>query len=330
MNKILFLLAVAVAISSCSQKSKNEQAQQTQKNLKQGITIVPTVPMPQFNADSAFSFLVQQVKFGPRAPNSEAHAECLKYLQHKFSLHADSVHLQNFNVPGYNGTLLRLTNIMAHFNVKSKVRILLTAHWDSRPRADHQPGGPVDKPIPGADDGASGVAVLLEMARDFKEDPPPVGVDIILWDGEDYGREGEINYYCLGSKYWAATKPFSYQPLFAINLDMIGQKNLSIPKEGYSMEYAPDVVDLVWNTAAEMGVTQFADSTGGAIYDDQLQLDNIGMKAIDLIDFNYKYWHTLEDTPDKCSPESLSAVGRVLLEVIYRKLNSYPYTRYAG
>ncbi len=315
MKKLLLLAAIALVLGSCSKRSTEQKPEQASITLK-----TPTVPIPQFDANSAFNYLVKQVDFGPRAPNTDAHQQCLQYLQQVLSMYADSVQLQKFNVPGYDGVVLHLTNIIAHFNLKSKTRVLLTAHWDSRPRADHQPGGPVDKPIPGADDGASGVAVLLEMARGFKESPPPVGVDIILWDGEDYGREGDMNYYCLGSKYWAATKPFSYQPVFAINLDMIGQKNLSISKEGYSVQYAPDVVDLVWNTAAEMGVTQFVDRTMDPIYDDHLQLDNVGIKAIDLIDFDYKYWHTLEDTPDKCSPESLSAVGRVLLEVLYRKI----------
>ncbi len=327
MKRILFLLAAAVALTSCSKKSGNQQAQGSKE---QQATIIPTVPMPKFDAKTAFSYLVKQVDFGPRAPNTEAHEKCLQYFKHEFDMYADSVRLQHFNVPGYDGTVLHLTNVIAHFNMKSKVRVLLTAHWDSRPRADNQPGGPVDKPIPGADDGASGVAVLLELARDFKQAPPPVGVDIILWDGEDYGKEGDFNYYCLGSKYWAATKPSDYNPLFAVNLDMIGQKNLSISKEGYSVEFAPDVVNLIWNTAANMGVKEFVDSTSERIYDDQLQLDNIGIRAVDLIDFNYKYWHTLEDTPDKCSPESLSAVGRVLLEVLYRQMNSYPYTKYAG
>ncbi|MCL4512268.1 MAG: M28 family peptidase [Bacteroidetes bacterium] len=315
MKKILLFLMLAVVVSSCSKRSPKEQAQQTQH-----VPQIPTVPIPQFDGKSAFNFLVQQVNFGPRNPNSDAHDQCLLYLQQEFSMYADSVELQKFDVPGYNGVVLHLTNIIAHFNMKSKTRVLLSAHWDSRPRADHQPGGPVDKPIPGADDGASGVAVLLEMARDFKQSPPPEGVDMILWDGEDYGKEGSLDYYFLGSKYWAATKPFSYQPIFAINLDMIGSKGLVIPKEGFSVQYAPDVVDLVWKTAAEIGVPQFVDRVGDPIYDDHLELDNIGIKAIDIIDFDYKYWHTLEDTPDKCSPESLSAVGRVLLQVLYRRI----------
>lgn len=280
----------------------------------------PTVPIPEFSGKEAFTYLVKQVDFGPRNPNSTGHQQCLLYLQHELSLYADTVQLENFNVPGYDGVLLHLTNIIASFNMKATKRVLLSAHWDTRPRADHQPGGPVDKPIPGADDGASGVAVLLELAKDFKESPPPVGVDIMLWDGEDYGRANELDYYCLGSKYWAATKPYSYQPDFAVNLDMVGQKDLKLEKEGYSMEYARSIVNLIWNTAKEMGVSQFVDAVGDTIYDDQVSLQNVGIKAVDIIDFDYKYWHTLEDTPDKCSPESLSAVGRVLLRVLYRKI----------
>ncbi|MCL5268265.1 MAG: M28 family peptidase [Bacteroidetes bacterium] len=315
MKKTVLFLLSALMLSSCSKRSPQQQAEMEQRTLR-----YPTVPVPTFDADSAFSYLVKQVDFGPRNPNSVAHDQCLLYLQHEFSRYADTVQLEEFNVPGYDGVVLHLTNIIASFNMRAKTRVLLSAHWDSRPRADHQPGGPVDKPIPGADDGASGVAVLLEMARDFKQSPPPVGVDIMLWDGEDYGKEGELDYYCLGSKYWAATKPFSYQPDFAVNLDMIGQKDLKIDKEGYSVQYAPDIVDLIWNAAAELGVPQFVDHVGDTIYDDHVPLQNAGIKAVDLIDFNYKYWHTLEDTPDKCSPGSLSAVGRVLLDVLYRKI----------
>ncbi len=318
-NKIVFLLLISVFLSACSKRAPEQKPEQ---NVQAAVT--PAVPIPQFEGKSAFEYLSKQVEFGPRAPNTDAHQQCLSYLQQVLKSYADSVELQTFTVPGYNGVLLRLTNVVAHFNLKSSTRVLLSAHWDSSPRADQEPGGAIDKPIPGADDGASGVAVLLEIARGLRQSPPPVGVDIILWDGEDYGKEGDMDYYCLGSKYWAATKPFSYQPIFAVNLDMIGQKDLAIPREGYSVQYAGDVVDLFWNTAAEMGVDAFVDRTIDPIYDDHLQLDNVGMKAIDLIDFNYKYWHTLQDTPDKCSPESLSAVGRVLLRVIYRKIPVQP------
>ncbi len=314
---------MTLMISSCSNRTPPRTAEQTGQT--QSTPQIPTTPIPQFDGNSAFAYLVKQTSFGPRNPNSQGHEECLAYLQQQFSLYADSVSLQKFNVPGYNGTELHLTNIIASFNLEAKTRVLLSAHWDTRPRADQERGGPMDKPIPGANDGASGVAVLLEMARDFKQNPPPEGVDIMLWDGEDYGKEGDLDYYFLGSKYWAATKKFSYYPVFAINLDMVGDKELTLPREGNSVQYAPDIVNLVWNTAADMGVSQFVDRIDGMVSDDHLSLDNIGIKAIDIIDFAYpdqsnRYWHTLEDTPDKCSAESLSAVGRVLLQVLYRKV----------
>lgn len=316
MKKLIFGFIIAMAFYGCSKRSEPSKAQ----IMKQSI-----IPVPSFDGDHAFVYLVSQTNFGPRNPNSIGHAECLAYLEQELSRYADSVQLQPFDITGYNGVILHLTNLIAHFNTKSKTRILLSAHWDTRPRADHERGGPVDRPILGANDGASGVAVLLEIARALKNNPPPVGVDIIFWDGEDYGREGDLNNYFLGSKYWAATKPYDYQPLFAINLDMVGDKQLSLPEEGFSVRFAPDIVNLVWNTAAEMGISQFVDRLGDEVYDDHLQLDNIGIKAIDIIDFAYpdatnRYWHTLEDTPDKCSPQSLSAVGKVLLQVIYRKV----------
>jgi len=320
MERISIILVFTLMISSCAKKNDQPQPQDAQH-----VAQIPSVPIPKFDGNSAFSLLVKQTDFGPRNPNSVGHEKCLAYLQQQFNLYADSVGLQSFTVPGYDGTVLRLTNVVASFNLRAKTRVLLSAHWDTRPRNDREKTGPTDKPIIGANDGASGVAVLLEMARGFKQNPPPEGVDIVLWDGEDYGKEGNLDYYFLGSKYWAATKPFSYYPIFSINLDMVGDKELSLPKEYNSVQYASDVVNLVWNTAAEMGVTQFVDRVGDPISDDHLSLDNVGIKSVDIIDFAYpdqtnRYWHTLEDTPDKCSGESLAAVGKVLIQVLYRKI----------
>ncbi len=320
MKNFSILLTFAIMLSSCSKKQDRTQMQETQR-----VAQIPSVPIPLFDGNSAFSFLKKQCDFGPRNPNSVGHDKCLAYIQQEFGLYADSVGLQSFSVPGYDGSVLHLANVIASFNLKAKTRVLISAHWDTRPRNDQERTGPRDKPIIGANDGASGVAILLEMARCFKQSPPPEGVDLILWDGEDYGKEGSLDYYFLGSKYWAATKPFSYYPIFSINLDMVGDKELSLPKEYNSVQYASDVVDLVWNTAAEMGVTQFVNRIGDAVSDDHLSLDNIGMKCIDVIDFAYpdqsnRYWHTMEDTPDKCSGESLAAVGKVLIQVLYRKI----------
>jgi Zn-dependent M28 family amino/carboxypeptidase len=176
----------------------------------------------------------------------------------------------------------------------------------------------------GANDGASGVAVLLEIARQIHEIEPPVGIDIVFFDGEDYGREGDLDNYCLGSRYFTANN-VKYFPKFAILLDMIGDAQLSIPVEGYSKNYAPTVVEMVWNIAEKLGIYQFQREVRGYVFDDHVILNEGGIPAIDIIDFEYpdfshRYWHTLEDTPDKCSPRSLKVVGDVLMELIYYEL----------
>jgi Zn-dependent M28 family amino/carboxypeptidase len=202
---------------------------------------------------------------------------------------------------------------------------LLCAHWDSHPWAS-QDANPANRntPIPGANDGASGVAVLLEVARLLKANPPTIGVDIVLFDGEDYAKANDLSGYLRGSKYFARNKPANYNPVYGILLDMIGDAELEILKEGFSVRYAPDIVQLVWETARNLNITQFKNELGQEVIDDHLPLNEVGIKTINLIDFNYpdathRYWHTLDDTPDKCSPESLEAVGVLLLNLIYRQ-----------
>lgn len=268
-------------------------------------------------------FLTAQTAFGPRAPGSRAHEECLTYLESEIGKEASSVVLQPFTHPGYGREILRLTNIFASFNPEAQTRIFLIAHWDSRPRADRDPDSSKrNLPIPGANDGASGVAILLEMARHLKEHPPAVGVDMLFDDGEDYGREGDEKYYFLGAGYFCHNMPPGFKPAFGILLDMVGDAQLEIQREPLSMRYAPDIVDLVWSTAQNLGIYQFTNETQPGVRDDHVPLNEAGIRTIDLIDFNYpdesnRYWHTTEDTPDKCSAESLQAVGTVLLNVIY-------------
>jgi Zn-dependent M28 family amino/carboxypeptidase len=239
--------------------------------------------------------------------------------------YADRVLLQAFTMKGYDGADLHFTNIVSSFNLKASTRILLLAHWDTRPRAD-QDRDPAKKnnPILGANDAASGVAVLMEIARHLKEQPPQVGVDILFDDGEDYGKEGDTQNYLLGTRHFAKNLPPGIRPSFGILLDMVGDKELELQREPYSVRYAPDIVDLVWSAAKDLGVYQFTDEMQRAVLDDHLPLNEAGIKTIDLIDFNYpdatnRFWHTTEDTPDKCSQESLEAVGKVLLSVIYRQ-----------
>jgi Zn-dependent M28 family amino/carboxypeptidase len=233
------------------------------------------------------------------------------------------VRLQNFAHVGYGGERLDLTNIVASFNPSASTRLLLCAHWDTRPRAEHDENKSRRKePMLGANDGASGVAVLLEIAGLLHQTPPPVGIDIALFDGEDYGREGDPDSYLLGARYFASTKPRDYVPRFGILLDMVGDRMLELPKEQNSVRLAPDVVDLVWETARQLGVSQFVPDRGEEILDDHIPLNDAGIKTIDIIDFDYpdqtnRYWHTHQDTIEHCSAESLGAVGTVLTHVIY-------------
>ncbi len=281
----------------------------------------PVEPLfvPDFDARRAFADLEKQVAFGPRVPNSPAHAACLDFLKTTLDSLADVVTLQRFEATiARTGEKVQLANVVASFGLDKKQRILLAAHWDSRPWADME-ADPADreKPVPGANDGASGVAVLLEIARVLKANPAPVGVDIVLFDGEDFGSQGRDDTWAVGAQYFANKKDVRYTPFLGILLDMIGDKNLQIKKEGNSLTYAPDVVNLVWNYAGRLGIEAFSAEAIGPIMDDHVPLLQKGIPCIDLIDFDYAYWHTLEDTPDKCSPESLEAVGRVVLAVIY-------------
>lgn len=251
------------------------------------------------------------------------HAACLSYLTSTLGEFADSVRQQAFVHNGYGGEILQLSNVVASWKPARKERILLCAHWDSRPRAD-QDENPQrrNEPILGANDGASGVAVLLELASLLKNTPPPVGVDIVLFDGEDYGREGDSQNYLLGARYFARTLPQGYLPRFGILLDMVGDAQLQLPKEGNSINFAPDIVDLVWNTARQLGETAFLDLPGETILDDHIPLNEVDIQTIDIIDFNYpdathRFWHTHKDIPENCSAASLATVGRVITHVLY-------------
>jgi hypothetical protein len=317
--KFLFLAVVfSIASFHCGSESGQQPGASTPMSA-------PTkqIDVPSFSGTHAFEYLTAQTSFGPRNPNSPGHRNCLTYLQLELSKSTDVVSLQQFTQRGYN-EVLNLTNIFARFNPDSLTRILLIAHWDTRPRAELDPD-PKKRllPIIGANDGASGVAVLLELAAIMKASPPPIGVDLLLVDGEDYGKEGDTQLYLLGARYFSTHLSPGYAPQFGILLDMVGDSELLLKKERYSLQYAPDVVDLVWSTAANIGVAQFSSELQNWVTDDHIPLNQAGIKTIDLIDFEYpdssnRYWHTTMDTPDKCSPASLEAVGSVLAELIYR------------
>jgi glutaminyl-peptide cyclotransferase len=274
---------------------------------------------PQFDGKSAFSFLKKQCEFGPRNPGSRGHQQCKTWFVNTLKQYADEVTTQDFLFTfGTPAKSVTATNIIAKFLPKASSRVLLCAHWDTRPWADSDPDPKNHKtPIIGANDGASGVAVLLEIARLLKQQKPLVGVDIVLFDGEDSGQEGQSRSYAKGSAAFAQRFGFLYRYKWGILLDMIGDKDLTIFKENYSNQYAPFVVNMVWNKAAELGITEFRPMTGYAVFDDHVPLLEVGIPCIDLIDFNYPAWHTLKDTPEQCSAASLEKVGTVVTHVLY-------------
>jgi glutaminyl-peptide cyclotransferase len=283
--------------------------------------------MPVFDAQQAWTYLKKQCDFGPRAPGTEAHEKCLQYLKSELEKSASSVRLEKFTYVDRRriGQSYAGTNIVAAFNPGLTRRVLLCAHWDTRPWADKDPNPDNHvKPILGANDGASGVAVLLEMARLMRQTSPSLGVDIVFFDLEDigdYDAEDDPlhrNAWCAGSAHFVGVNP-DYRPIFGILLDMVGDKDLHILKEGFSQEYAAGVVALVWDAARRAGVRSFGGDMNQNIADDHLTFLQQGIPVIDLIDYDYPPWHTLADTPEQCSAQSLGDVGNVLVEVLYGK-----------
>ncbi len=279
----------------------------------------PELVVPAFDGGRAYALLQQQCAFGPRVPGSAAHQQTAAFLIAELQKYADNVVTQSFEhtVPRL-GQTVTLTNIIAGFRFEAGRRVLLCAHWDSRPWADEDPDSSRRRePVMGANDGASGVAVLLEIARVLRENPPPVGVDIVLFDGEDFGTPGEARSYAIGAQHFARTKQARYNPIFGILLDMVGDRELEIFQEGNSVQFARAVVDHVWNLASRLGIREFVPRLRHEVFDDHVPLLEAGMPVIDIIDFDYPYWHTVADTPDKCSAASLEKIGRVVLAAVY-------------
>jgi glutaminyl-peptide cyclotransferase len=270
-----------------------------------------------FDSAHAYAYLSKQCEFGPRFPGSTAHKETQAYLLTELQKFAQEVELQPFEFRQGNQQI-QMNNILAQFGPDSGEKILLAAHWDTRPFADQDATiANRNQPILGANDGASGVAVLLEVARVLKAKPPPRPVIIVLFDGEDYGRS--VDNMFLGSRHFAQNMG-RWRPDYGILLDMIGDRNLELPMERYSWSNHRDLTEAIWARAKKLGLSAFQDRIGYAIMDDHLPLIEAGVPMVDIIDFDYPYWHTLEDTPDKCSAESLGVVGKLVLSIIYSGL----------
>jgi glutaminyl-peptide cyclotransferase len=280
------------------------------------------VKPPAFDGQRAFEYLKQQVDFGPRVPGTVASATCRTYFYEHFkelNVPVDSQAFPFFDP--YSKTEIPMVNVIAHVRGKSpkSPALLYLAHYDTRPRTDYPSDTSLrEKPIPGANDGASGSAILMELANEFVADTPAVDVDLLFVDGEDWGKEGDFENYLVGSKHFAATNIHG-RYLFGIVIDMVGDKDQQIYREGYSEEYNYKLDDMVFGLAAKLGITTFHDSLKYTVMDDHLSLNAGGVPAIDLIDFDYPYWHSDKDTPDKCSPQSLANVGEILEYIAYNR-----------
>jgi hypothetical protein len=306
---------------------------------KKNLVLQEETSRLSFDADSAYFYVERQTSFGPRVPGTEAHADCRIFLIEKMNSFGMHVTEQNCRLTSWDGTKLNATNIIASFQQDNKKRILLCAHWDSRPWADQDPNPENWKtPIEGANDGASGVGVLMELARQLQLESekgrnPSYGVDFLFFDAEDRGtpkfaeiKENEDS-WCLGTQYWAKeARKSGYRAEFGILLDMVGGQAPTFMWDYYSNQYAPQILQKVWSKAAELGYNAFfVASQGGSITDDHLYVNRLaGIPCIDIIDYDpgsptgfVPYWHTLDDTMKNIDRNSLKAVGETLLNVLF-------------
>lgn len=334
-----FLLSIVLFGFSCTSDKERKDQALTEKPLKQ-------VNVPAFSSDSAYLFIRQQVNFGPRIPNSNAHRMAGDYFISKFKKYGAQVTVQEFTATTYDNQKLSLRNIIASFFPEKPKRILLAAHWDTRPFSDKDEANPKGY-FDGANDGGSGVGVLLEIARLLgTNEKPDVGVDIILFDGEDwgfdqataetlYGKNVDFplpknlqSWWCLGSQHWSKNKHQpNYSAYFGILLDMVGGEHSVFVKEGYSMEYAPGIVQKVWHTAARLGYGSiFVNKTEGSITDDHVFVNEFAkIPMINIVSYDPElgffgdFHHTRNDNMELISKEKLHAVGTTLLHVIYQE-----------
>lgn len=272
----------------------------------------------EFDGARGLGYVERQLAFGPRIPNTAGHRDAGDWLAAELALRADTVIVQAWSHVTARGDTLALRNFFARFRPEATERVLFLAHWDTRPRADRSANLAAQRqPVPGANDGASGVAVLLGIADALKARAPAVGVDLLFVDGEDWGDFSDSTEALIGSRYFAAHLPPGYQPLYGVLFDMVGDKDLQLHWEGYSQSFAPEVVQRVWAFAERLGYDRvFQPGVRHTLVDDHVPLQEAGLRVIDVIDFDYPYWHTTEDTFDKVSASSLKIVGDVAIALV--------------
>ena len=326
--KLLSVSFLATMLAACGSEEKPRQAPPTVAPM----VAKKQVLVPRFVQDSAFVFVEKQVAFGPRVPNTAAHKNCRAWLVEKLKAYGASVVEQNFQ-PKISGGTLNATNIIGSYNPQNPERIVLAAHWDSRHIAESDTKD-VDKPILGADDGGSGVGVLLEIARQLGQNPMDLGVDIIFFDAEDHGENNDPNSetWCLGSQHWSKNPHVAgYTAKYGILLDMVGGKDARFPKDGVSMEFAAATLNKVWQVAQNIGNgNYFVNDAAPSFVDDHFFVNKLAkIPMIDIINLPANngsklfptHHHTHDDNMTVIDRRTLRAVGQTLLAVVYGESN---------
>lgn len=330
MKHTLYIIIAALAFVSCGKQTKTSTQADT----------IALSPCPVFDADSAMARINEQCAFGPRVTGTEAHRLCGDYIVQMFEKYGCTVEEQKAELTAWDGTRLPMRNIIASSNPAAKDRVMICAHWDSRPWADNDPDEKNHHtPILAASDAASGVAVMLEMARVIQQQPLSYGVDFICFDAEDWGvpdwaddqyQENSRDSWCLGSTYWAEhCDRMDYDPRYGVLFDMVGSRGARFAMEGYSLYYAPTVVQMLWHLAEQMGYGQYFpispnNQPEATVTDDHVPVNEIArIPCIDIIPHFSDgmgfgpTWHTISDTPENIDPAVMKAVGQTTLQMLY-------------
>jgi len=330
MNKLISIITgMAIFASACNESGKQNQDKEADNSTPK--TTAVNVPVPTFNADSAYVYTAKQVAFGPRIPNTPVQNKCADWLIAQLKPLADTVYIQRTTVTGPKNKQLPCINIIATFNPAAKQRILLLTHWDTRPTAD-QDAFDKTKTLDGADDGASGVGVLIETARALHAQKQPVGIDLLLTDVEDYGVSEEENSYCLGTQYWAKNPHVpGYKANYGVLLDMVGGRASQFYMEAGSQQYAYGPMKMFWDVGNRLGFSDFFryENTGAAITDDHVYVNTMAnIPTFDLIAMQSNgnfvpHWHTQNDNMSVIDKRTLQVVGQTILQVIYAQPFEY-------
>lgn len=339
-NYIKFLALINIVFLGACESATQDNVQNVTVEPKITKEVKPKVETPNFNEDSAFLYVQQQVDFGPRVPNTKQHDDCGVWMAEELVKYGFDTIVQRGKVRAFTGNILNMQNIIGQYNKEAKERVMFCAHWDTRPFADRDTINK-NKPIDGANDGASGVGVLLEVARQISIKNPRIGVDIIFFDVEDYGAvhvsetmqdlSSMTDTWCLGSQYWCKNPPIpDYNPKYGILLDMVGAEDAIFPKDAVSRHYAGGLMNKVWKAAQNLGYgNYFVNQLAGALTDDHTYINEMtNIPVIDIIHYipngNYgdfgKFHHTHADNMGIVSKKTLKAVGQVMLHVIYQEL----------